>query len=365
MTARFVNAACRLVANRCVCARICAFCTAIAAGTAKNSPSRSARSSNASLAWAYTFIAPSTSSPARSGNDNTLCTPRRPTRGPNRGHRRSPPSDPDRIVVPVAAAVMHGPSPRPYWMSSTTRTNGSLFTMVSARSTSISVNPAPSAPESPAPHKWRPGSTGPPGPTGTRTTGTTRPDSGSDRRPARPSGPRPQGHRRFPTCRTAPRPTRRAPKDPSHHRHPGPNRRNNSRYRRGVNHPSHRRPMQPGRDGQHRSTWRTRQAHPALDPVVATRIGGPTRRTRTQRRGTDHTSGLGNEIDPAVLVGVQFAESYVMIWIHGVSVLHDDSEAGAFLEAALSDLRNVGSRPEGAVQGLRVVIVISVIRWIG
>src|SRR6476659_9247926 len=74
---------------------------------------------------------------------------------------------------------------------------------------------------------------------------------------------------------------------------------------------------------------------------------------------------LGNEIDPAVLVGVQFAESYVMVWIHGVSVLHDDSEAGAFLEAALSDLRNVGSRPEGAVQGLRVVIVISVIRWIG
>ena len=76
-------------------------------------------------------------------------------------------------------------------------------------------------------------------------------------------------------------------------------------------------------------------------------------------------SRLGNEIDPAVLVGVQFAESYVMIWIHGVSVLHDDSEAGAFLEATLSDLRNVGSRPEGAVQGLRVVIVISVIRWIG
>ena len=41
---------------------------------------------------------------------------------------------------------MHGPSPSPYWMSSISRTNGALFTMVSARSSSISVNPAPSAP---------------------------------------------------------------------------------------------------------------------------------------------------------------------------------------------------------------------------
>ena len=98
------------------------------------------------MACAYTFIAPTTSSPAISGNDNTLCTPNRPTRGPNRGHRGSPPNDPDRIVMPVAAALIHGPSPSPYWMSSTSRTNGALFTMVSARSTSISVNPAPSAP---------------------------------------------------------------------------------------------------------------------------------------------------------------------------------------------------------------------------
>ena len=66
--------------------------------------------------------------------------------GPNRGHRGSPLRDPDRMVCPVAAALMHGPSPMPYWMSSISWTNGALFTTVSARSASSSVNPAPSAP---------------------------------------------------------------------------------------------------------------------------------------------------------------------------------------------------------------------------
>jgi hypothetical protein len=64
--------------------------------------------------------------------------------GPEPGHRGSPVNDPDRTVPPVAAAVMQGPSPMRYWMPSTCSTNGALFTMVSARSCSINVNPAPS-----------------------------------------------------------------------------------------------------------------------------------------------------------------------------------------------------------------------------
>ena len=140
------NAACNLAASRFVVASTCAFCTAIAAGTANNSPIRAACSSNASLPWAYTFIAPNTPSGVSNGNDSTLCTPSRPTRGPNRGHRGSPPNDPDRIVMPSWAALMHGPSPMPYWIASISRTNGALATIVSARSRSIIVNPAPSAP---------------------------------------------------------------------------------------------------------------------------------------------------------------------------------------------------------------------------
>lgn len=45
----------------------------------------------------------------RSGIDSTLCTPKRPARGPNRGHALSPPSDPEVTVRPSAAAVMQGP----------------------------------------------------------------------------------------------------------------------------------------------------------------------------------------------------------------------------------------------------------------
>jgi len=55
------------------------------------------------------------------GHHSTLCTPSRPARGPKRGHRESPPSDPDRIVRPSAAALLHGPWPMPYWMSSICR----------------------------------------------------------------------------------------------------------------------------------------------------------------------------------------------------------------------------------------------------
>lgn len=53
---RVCNAACSWVASRCDWARICALRTDIAAGTANSSPTCSAWSSNASWAWAYTFI---------------------------------------------------------------------------------------------------------------------------------------------------------------------------------------------------------------------------------------------------------------------------------------------------------------------
>ena len=50
------------------------------------------------------------------------------------------------MVSPSAAALMQGPSPMLYWMSSTSRTKGAVATMVSPRLSSISVSPAPSAP---------------------------------------------------------------------------------------------------------------------------------------------------------------------------------------------------------------------------
>ena len=133
MTGRVCNAACSWVASRCGWARICALRTDIAAGTANSSPTCSAWSSNASWAWAYAFIASITPQGPRSGSDRTLCTPILPARGPNRGHRRSPPSDPDRIVWPCAAAVMHGPCPMPSWMSSICRTNSALLTTTFSR----------------------------------------------------------------------------------------------------------------------------------------------------------------------------------------------------------------------------------------
>ena len=43
-----------------------------------------------------------------SGNDNALRTPRRATRGPNRGQLASVSSDPDRTVLPWAATLRHG-----------------------------------------------------------------------------------------------------------------------------------------------------------------------------------------------------------------------------------------------------------------
>ncbi|HYN73876.1 MAG TPA: hypothetical protein VES60_15355 [Nakamurella sp.] len=58
-----------------------------------------------------------------------------------------------RLVDAILPTLMHGPSPIPYWMASISRTNGALATMVSARSSSIIVRPAPSAWGWPAPQK--------------------------------------------------------------------------------------------------------------------------------------------------------------------------------------------------------------------
>jgi hypothetical protein len=57
------------------------------------------------------LIAPTTRSGSSSGSDKTLCTPSGPLRGPNRGHRGSPPNDPTFGCAGIAPPAGTAPHP--------------------------------------------------------------------------------------------------------------------------------------------------------------------------------------------------------------------------------------------------------------
>jgi hypothetical protein len=92
------------------------------------------------------LIAPTTRSGSSSGSDKTLCTPSGPLRGPNRGHRGSPPNDPTFGCAGIAPPAGTAPHPARTARPSTAWTNSALATTVCARSSSSMVSPAPSAP---------------------------------------------------------------------------------------------------------------------------------------------------------------------------------------------------------------------------
>jgi hypothetical protein len=148
-------------------------------------------------------------------------------------------------------------------MSSISLTKAAVATIVLARSSSNNVSPAPSAPGSPAPHRWPPGSASLPGPAGS--SAVTGPPGPRGDHPPPPTAEPPDGDQRI---------------------HPG--------------HPQRtRRP----RDSLLRACPSPHSFHPDGNSVVPHSPGGPTQqppgRARTQSESPVRSLNVNSEEDLA------------------------------------------------------------------